>query len=199
MPHDESECQTALLVIDLINRFDFPRGELLFRRALPAARAIAALRARARDAGVPAIYVNDSFDADARDLREFIAQQQQAEGPAREIVSALQTDPDHDLFVAKPMHSGFFGTGLDAVLRKLRVDHLILTGVAADICVLATAFDAHLRGFELSVPCDCVAAESAEAELWALRQMARVLGADVQASPALTFQALGPADHGDPA
>jgi nicotinamidase-related amidase len=52
---------TALLLIDVINDFDFPRGDELFRQALPIAPNIAELKRRARAAGIPAVYVNDNF------------------------------------------------------------------------------------------------------------------------------------------
>jgi len=52
---------TALLLIDLINDFEFPRGDELFERSLPMAPCIAKLKMRAAAAGIPAIYINDNF------------------------------------------------------------------------------------------------------------------------------------------
>lgn len=176
------QSDTALLLIDLINPLDFECGDQLFERALPAARAAAALQARARVAGVVTIYVNDCFESGATGLKELVERERAHGGRAAALVDALSPDPDRDQFVAKTRHSAFYRTELETMLRRMRIEQLILAGVAADICVLATAFDAHMRGFELSVPCDCVAAESAEAELWALRHMARVLSADVRPS-----------------
>ena len=57
---------------------------------------------------------------------------------------------------------------------------LIVTGIAADSCVLFTAMDAYLRGYSLWVPGDCVAAESGGARDQALQQIQRVLKADVR-------------------
>ena len=37
---------------------------------------------------------------------------------------------------------------------------LILTGMAANICVLFTADDAYMRGYELIVPRDCALAQA---------------------------------------
>ena len=51
----------ALLIIDVINDLDFPEGEALLEHALPMARQIAALKRRAKEAGIPVIYVNDNF------------------------------------------------------------------------------------------------------------------------------------------
>jgi nicotinamidase-related amidase len=43
------------------------------------------------------------------------------------------------------MHSAFFQTGLEFLLQHLGVTDLILTGIAAEICVFFTANDAHMR------------------------------------------------------
>src|ERR1700694_1756411 len=51
----------ALVLIDVINDFDFPDGARLLRNALPIVPRVARLKARASLAGIPAIYVNDNF------------------------------------------------------------------------------------------------------------------------------------------
>src|SRR3954451_2562296 len=55
------KADTALLLIDVINDLEFPEGDQLLRHALPMARRIVALKQRAREVGIPAIYVNDNF------------------------------------------------------------------------------------------------------------------------------------------
>lgn len=182
---------SALLLIDFVNPFAFDCGDALFRRALPAARSTASLMVRAHALGVPCIFVNDAFDASRTNLGDLIDHHRRRARRAEAIVDALPIDTERDHFVPKPLHSGFFRSRLDASLRRLRVGRLVLTGVAADICVLATAFDARMRGFELAVPSDCVAAESAEAERWALRLMARALGADVRPAALTATAAMG--------
>jgi len=56
---------------------------------------------------------------------------------------------------------------------------LIITGFAADICVLFTAKDAFMRDYKVHVPADCVAAE---AKRGACAQMRRFLRAKTTAS-----------------
>jgi nicotinamidase-related amidase len=55
-------------------------------------------------------------------------------------------------------------------------------GFAGDICVLITANDTSMRGFDVIVPADCIASERAEDNVHALRQMARILKADFSQS-----------------
>jgi nicotinamidase-related amidase len=59
---------------------------------------------------------------------------------------------------------------------------LILTGIAANNCVLFTANEAYMRGFRLLVPSDCVASNLHEETQAALEQMGKVLKADTSAA-----------------
>ena len=80
----------------------------------------------------------------------------------------------------KPRHSAFFGTPLDLIFTQLHGKPLIVTGLAADICVQLTAMDASLRGFGLRIPADCTPAETAEAKVEFLRYLERVLRTDIR-------------------
>src|SRR5690606_10635469 len=73
-------------------------------------------------------------------------------------VAPRPTDPVID----KVRASGFFNTRLDTVLRCAGVRTIVLTGVATDSCVLATAIDATARDYYVIVVADCVASFSAE-------------------------------------
>jgi nicotinamidase-related amidase len=106
------------------------------------------------------------------------------------IVERLRPEAD-DYFVLKPKHSGFFSTTLDILLDYLGVKTVILTGIAGDICVLFTANDAYMRDFELFVPGDCLASNTAEENHHALSQMSQVLKADTRPSTELDLNALG--------
>jgi nicotinamidase-related amidase len=77
MAPDKSRC--VLLLIDVINDFDFPLSHQLLRFALPAARRIAALKKRLRARGVPTIYVNDNFGRWQSDLRSRSDQENRKE------------------------------------------------------------------------------------------------------------------------
>ena len=55
-------------------------------------------------------------------------------------------------------YSGFDGTDLAAYLRDRGVERVLVTGVASDYCVRATALDAVREGFEATVLTDAVAA-----------------------------------------
>ena len=93
-----------------------------------------------------------------------------------------------DYFVLKPKHSGFFSTSLDILLEYLGTKTVILTGLAANICVLFTANDAYMRDFNLIVPRDCVASNTEEENAYALDQMNKILKADIRPSAEISFE-----------
>jgi nicotinamidase-related amidase len=176
----------ALLLIDLISDFEFVDGKQLFEQTLPVARSIAQLKKRAKQAGVPVIYVNDNFGKWQSDFRKLLEHCLNDNVRGKPIVQLLKPEED-DYFVLKPKHSGFHSTTLTTLLHYLQVKTLIFTGVTADICVLFTANDAYMRDYDICVPADCVASVKAEENRWALDYMQRVLKADIRPSTDIHF------------
>ena len=170
----------ALLLIDVINDLEFPEGDQLLRFAEPMARQIAILKQRARQASIPAIYVNDNFGRWKSDFRRTVDHCAR-HGRGRDVVKLLRPEGS-DYFVLKPKHSGFFSTTLDTLLRYLQTQTLILTGIAGNFCVLFTANDAYMRDFNLFVPRDCIVSNTKKENESALRLMQKFLKADTRSS-----------------
>lgn len=177
---DDGHQRSALLVVDMINPLDFEGGDALRPHAVAAAREIAALAARMRAADLPVIYVNDNFMHWQADFREIVAtvRESTAGGELAELLAPQQGD----YFVLKPKHSGFLATPLEILLEKLEVGRVLVSGVATDGCVLATATDAHMREYEVQVPPDCVAAISAERSTRAVELMRDSMHIDIRPS-----------------
>jgi nicotinamidase-related amidase len=180
-------CPVVLLVIDAINDFTFEEGRPVLASALPMARRIRRLKRLARRAGIPTVYVNDNFGRWRSDFRSLVAHCLRARGRA---VTRLLRPDQRDYFVLKPKHSGFYFTTLELLLEHFEARTLILTGLLADSCILFTAHDAHMRGYKVVVPPDCVAARAAEDTGRALAQMRRALKADTRPSTALDLKRL---------
>jgi nicotinamidase-related amidase len=177
----------ALLLVDVINDFDFTEAEQLLRFARPMAERIALLKERAAAAGVPVIYANDNFGRWRSDFNSQIEHCLRQRPEVREIIELLHPG-ELDYFVLKPKHSGFFSTTLDTLLRYLGAHTLIIAGVATNICVLFTANDAYMRDYQLIVPNDCVAANTQEDNDNALEQIRVVLKATVCPSESIDFE-----------
>ena len=176
----------ALLLIDVINDFDFPEGDQLLKHARPMARILLRLKRRAQKAGVPVIYVNDNFgrwQSDFRRTVDYCARH----GCGGDIVKLLRPEKD-DYFVLKPKHSGFFSTTLETLLRYLGTQTLILTGIAGNFCVLFTANDAYMRDFNLFVPSDCTVSNTKKENDSALGLMKKFLKADTRLSSGILLR-----------
>ena len=178
---------TALLLIDVVNDFDFPEGEQLLKLAMPVGKNIADLKRRTKAEGIPAVYVNDNFGRWRSDFKKTVAHCREARG--KQFVELLLPDED-DYFVLKPKHSGFYSTTLALLLEHLAAKNLILTGIAGNNCVLFTANDAYMHDFKLFVPSDCVVSNTEEENLHALKQMQTVLKADTTPGAELDLKAM---------
>ena len=198
VPDDSS---VVLILIDLINDFEFDGADPMFTNTLAIAQPIAKLKKNAKAAGIPVIYVNDNFGKWQSDFRKLVDHCLKDNVKGRPIAQLLRPD-ERDYFVLKPKHSAFYSTSLDLLLRYLKADTLILTGIAGNICVLFTASDAYMRDFNLLVPQDCIASETEADNQHALAYMAKVLKADTRPSTDIDFKTMARQalmSHGAPA
>lgn len=183
------KASAALLLIDVINDFEFEGGDVLLKLALPMSRKIAELKRLATAARIPAIYVNDNFGKWQSDFKKIVAHCLEDDVRGKPFVESVLPD-DRDYFVLKPKHSGFYCTALDLLLKHLGVTNLILTGIAGNNCVLFTANDAYMRDFNLFVPSDCSVSQTQKDNDYALRQMQEVLKADIRPASELDLEKL---------
>jgi nicotinamidase/pyrazinamidase len=170
----------ALLVIDMLNDFVLSGAPL----EVPDTRAIIPVIRneidKAHALGNPVIYVCDAHEPDDKEFRKFGWPAHAVKGTrGAEVVDALKPS-EEDTVICKKTYSGFFGTTLDAALKRLGVDALRLTGDVTNICVLFTASDAVLRDYEVTVLENGVAGLSREDHEAALRIMKNVLGVKIR-------------------
>ena len=187
--------RSALLLVDVVNPFAFEGAQALLEHARPAADVMAGLADRARQAGVPVVYVNDNFSHWTESFETLVERCVEPDAPGRAVVQRVRP-AEGDYHVLKPKHSGFFETPLASLLSDLDVDTVVLVGFATDVCVLATAMDARMRDFRLVVPQDACAAETGTAHQAALVHLRRVLHAETPPASAVSFE---PADDSDEA
>jgi nicotinamidase-related amidase len=173
--------------VDVINHFEFPDGAQLLRHALPIAPHLARLKERAQRAGIPTIYVNDNFGQWRSSASKLLAYCLRPEAPGRRFVEFLRPT-DQDFLILKPMHSAFYQSPLDVVLRHLGASSLILGGLATNSCILCTAHDANMRDLRLFVPSDCSAARSAREHKLAIEHLKTMSNANVSRSTALRLE-----------
>jgi len=165
--------EDALLIIDMLNDFVHPRGALYIPGAEKIIPNVKRELDRAHQSGIPVIYVNDAHQPDDPEFKVW--PKHAVEGTwGAQVVDELKPQPN-DIIVYKISYSGFYGTNLHNILRELAISRLRVTGVATSICVLYTAVDALMRGYEVEVIPDAVAGLTPEDHKFALRQLTEVL------------------------
>jgi nicotinamidase-related amidase len=179
----------ALILVDVINHFEFPDGDRLLRQALPIVPRLARLKARARSAGIPVIYVNDNFGRWRSQASELVEYCLRPEVPGSKFVQQIPPDKD-DYFVLKPMHSAFYQTPLEVLLRYLGATSLIVSGLATNSCIVCTAHDANMREFKLIVPSDCSASRTRREHEEAIQHIKSMTKANTARSTSLVLSKL---------
>ena len=102
----------VLLLVDVVNHFEFPDGEAILKNALQIAPRLERLKKRTRASNIPVVYVNDNFGQWKSDAGKLLARCLRTECAGKAFVERIQPD-DQDYCVLKPMHSAFFQTPLE--------------------------------------------------------------------------------------
>jgi nicotinamidase-related amidase len=166
----------ALVVVDMLNRYEHEDAEPLkdsVRTALPA---MSRLVDAAREGGVPTVYVNDNHG-------DWTAGRHALIDWARDGADASLIDPIAPAgdvpFLVKARHSVFYATQLEYLLRQAGVERIVMIGQVTEQCILYSALDAYIRHFEVTVPRDAVAHIHGDLAAAALKMMEVNMGADI--------------------
>jgi nicotinamidase-related amidase len=167
---------TALIVTDMLNRYEHEDAELLLESVAEVVPRLKGLIAEAREREVLVAYVNDNH-GDWTVGRDELARAAM-DGVAPWLVEPL-LPPSELPFIVKARHSVFYGTQLEYMLRQHDITRLVLTGQVTEQCILYSALDAYVRHFEVVVPRDAVAHIHQDLAGAALRMMERNMRAQV--------------------
>lgn len=134
---------TALLLIDYQEAFHDAR--MGARNNPPAEANAEALLAGFREAGLPVIHVrHDSVESGSL---------LSAGAPGNAVMAFAAPKPDEPVIV-KAVNSAFIGTDLEALLRKMEIQRLVIAGVTTDHCVSTTTRMAANFGFSVTLAAD---------------------------------------------
>lgn len=177
--------RTAVVVIDIQVDFAASEGALgaYIDMAVvqPAVAAAEALVDSARASGVPVVFVGlfTSPETDSPSWKERMRRR----GGNADDESALcrEGDVGSDFYGPKPQpgevvvkkarYSGFVGTDLDARLKALGVDTLVVAGLTTECCVDSTVRDAFSLDYHVFVAADACAAYEADIHAASLKVM----------------------------
>ena len=166
---------TALVIVDMISRWNFADAPALLPRALAIAPRLARLAERWRaDAKWPVVFANDN-QGRWRSERSALYDAALAEGGAGARIAELLRPHDDDFFVIKPKHSAFHATPLALLLHHLKVRRIALAGVTSDQCILASANDARMQELDSVIVRDAVETPTAARTRASIRHFEDVL------------------------
>jgi nicotinamidase-related amidase len=127
------------------------------------------LIAMARDLNCKVIHTRESYQPDLSDVNPYrlslgyvgkpgpLGRFCIPGEPGHEFVEEGQPLPDETV-IDKAGFGAFYNTGLDDLLRRQGIDHLILCGVTTQACVHSTLREAVDRGYWCLTVADCCAA-----------------------------------------
>ncbi len=177
--------RTAVVVIDIQVDFASPDGALgaYVDMAVvePAVTAAERLVEVARGAGVPVVFVGlfTSAETDSPSWKERM--RRRGGDPDNESALCREGESGSDFYGPKPLpdelvvkktrYSGFVGTDLDARLKALGVDTLVVAGLTTECCVDSTVRDAFSLDYHVFVAADACGAYEADIHEASLKVM----------------------------
>ncbi|HXS06158.1 MAG TPA: cysteine hydrolase [Rhizomicrobium sp.] len=176
--------RTALLLVDMQVDFASPDGAMAkaghdVTTVQAALEKASLLAVAARAAGVPCLFARlVTRDSDETDLLREWKKRRGTEDDAplchegtrgAEFVGPKPL-PDEAVF-SKSRYDAFAGTNLDAHLRGLKRDTLVIAGLTTECCVESTARDAFERDYHVFVARDAVAAYTPDLHRAALKAL----------------------------
>jgi ureidoacrylate peracid hydrolase len=174
--------RTAVIVVDMQNDFGskggmFDLAGIDISGIRKAIAPIAKVLISARHSGIKIVYLKMAFRPDLSDFGApdspirlkhppFVGKSTHApDGRASrvlirdtwntDIVDELKPQAD-DSVIYKHRYSGFYQTDLDATLRKLGIQYLIIAGCTTSVCVESTVRDAMFRDYACVLLEDCM-------------------------------------------
>jgi ureidoacrylate peracid hydrolase len=160
------KAKTALLVVDMQKGFIEPAEHYGLSAAKELVDNINTLTRTCRNAGIPVIWVVTK----ARSEAEWgLITKVQPDSCFRELMGdtemtkiwpELEVNAEKDYEVVKCRYSSFINgsSNLERLLRALGRDTFIITGIATNVCVAATAMDAMMLDFKVIIVSDAARA-----------------------------------------
>jgi nicotinamidase/pyrazinamidase len=174
---NKSKEASALIIADMLNDFVNEGASLEVPKARTIINNIKKEIKKARKKKIPIIYCCDAHKENDPEFQLWPKHSVRKTEGAK-VIKQLEPQKE-DYIIEKTSYACFYKTSLDRLLKKLGRNHVILTGVVTNICVLYTAAEAYMRGYKITIPEDCVAALTQREHQFALQQMKRIFHAEI--------------------
>lgn len=177
--------KTAVVVVDVQNDYCHPEG------ALPRAGCdisgipgmlgqLQKLLISAKEHQVPVIYIQTLHES-ATDSEAWTTRSSGRSASVCRVGSwgaefYEVTPTQDDIIVNKHRYSAFVNTRLDSVLKTLKIETLIMTGVSTNVCVESTARDGFMLDYHIVLAEDACASYSRTAHEMTMENIAGYFG-----------------------
>lgn len=179
----ENRTKSALIVIDMELGFTDPASAHCIQTAMATVPACKRAMELAREKGIPVFLVNRVYRGNGSDVEatRYAAWVQGGKAMmpgstgARscEMPEGMEAKPG-DYTITKPRFSAFFQTELDLILRRLRVETVILIGTTTPNCIRTTCYDALSLDYNVVILPECCSSQTEEIQRVNLEDMARI-------------------------
>ena len=165
---------SALLVIDMQQFFLDPASPTFTRGGVAILPTVKRLLGAFRWAGRPVIFtrhVHHPADLDSG-IMGWWWEGKCLEGSQESEIHPELTPMPGEKVVFKHRYSAFYNTDLETVLRCLRVEDIVVSGVMTNLCCESTARDAYSRDYRVFFPADGTGSVSEEMHVASLLNLA---------------------------
>lgn len=175
--------KSALIVIDMERGFVDAQSMHCIAHAQSTVPACSKAMALAREKGIPVFLVNRAYRGNGSDVEATRYHSWVEGGKAMlpgstgacscEMPEGMKAQPG-DYTLTKPRWSAFFQTELDLLLRRLRIETVVLIGTTTPNCVRTTCYDAIALDYNVIVLPECCSSQTAEIQQANLADMERI-------------------------
>ncbi len=166
--------KSALMVIDMQNFFLDKKAPAFIGSAPVILEPLKKLIGAFRNAKRPVIYTRHAHHPDRLDagIMEWWWAEMCLEGsPESEIHQTIAPLP-REKVILKHRYSAFYNTDLETVMRCLKIEDLVISGVMTNMCCETTARDAYMRDHRVFFLADGTATVSEEMHVASLLNLA---------------------------
>jgi len=165
---------SALLIVDMQMFFLDPASPTYTCGGPAALPAVKRLAAAFRAAGRPVIFTQHVHHPNGSDLGIM---DWWWEGRCLQGSEASEIHPDlrplaGERVVIKHRYSAFYNTDLETILRCLKIEDLVISGIMTNLCCESTARDAYFRDYRVFIPADGTGTITEEMHLASLLNLA---------------------------
>lgn len=179
----QNPTKTAMIVIDMERGFVDHESAHCIRTAQSTVPACSRAMKLAREKGIPVFLVNRAYRSNGSDVEATRYHSWVNGGRAMapgssgacsmEMPDGMQPQPG-DYTITKPRWSAFFQTELDLILRRLRIETVVLIGTTTPNCVRTTCYDAISLDYNVVILPECCSSQTEEIQRVNLEDMQRV-------------------------